>query len=309
MKGVGMPGTGYLFLEEGLRHDTGPTHPERPARLTAVRDAFAAASLTPATIETRKAAREDLMRVHLPEHIDTIAQTCAANARYPDPDTTMMEDSWDAALLAAGSAIAACQAVLEGEFENAFCAMRPPGHHAEHDRAMGFCLFNNVAVAAKWLRDVAGLKRVAILDWDVHHGNGTQHSFYDDPSIYYISLHQYPHYPGTGRAEERGAEGTNLNLPMAPGTPAEAWVEAVEEVVVPELEGYAPDFLLLSCGFDAHERDPLSHQHLRESDYARMTRAVKGVAGGKVVSLLEGGYDLESLGLSAVAHFKALSGE
>lgn len=166
--------------------------------------------------------------------------------------------------------------------------------------------FNNVAMAARWLRDVAGLERVAILDWDVHHGNGTQHIFYDDPTVYYASVHQYPHYPGTGRAEERGVDNTNLNLPMPPGTPREAWLDAVKKRAVPELEGFEPDFLLISCGFDAHRLDPLAQQDLLAGDYAEMTRMVKHLAGGKIVSLLEGGYHPKALGESAVAHVLAL---
>jgi acetoin utilization deacetylase AcuC-like enzyme len=184
--------------------------------------------------------------------------------------------------------------------------MRPPGHHAEAAYAMGFCLFNNVAIAARWLQAEAGIKRVAILDWDVHHGNGTQHSFYNDASVYYVSLHQFPHYPGTGRAEERGAHNTTLNIPMKPDTRADVWLEAIEKKVVPELESFDPEFLLISCGFDAHELDPLAHQHLKTEDYARMTRMVKHLAGGKIVSLLEGGYHLGALGESSVAHFRAL---
>jgi len=298
--------TGLVFAKEGLLHDTGPRHPECSARLTAIPNAFDSAGINPPLIPATKATTEDLLRVHTQEHIDTIEHTCKTNARCADPDTTMVPASWDAALLAAGGAIAACRAVLDNQFDNAFCATRPPGHHAEGDRAMGFCLFNNVAVAAYWLRNVAGLKRIAILDWDVHHGNGTQHSTYNDPSIYYISLHQFPHYPGTGRAEERGEANTNLNILMPPGTPAEAWLDAVEKAVLPELDSFDPDFLLISCGFDAHRLDPLSEQNLEASDYARLTRMTKNVANGRRVSLLEGGYNLEALGESALAHFTAL---
>ena len=298
--------TGFLFAQEGLHHDTGPRHPECPARLTAIQNAFNKAQIEPPPIQSTKASTEDLLRVHSQEHIDTIRHTCKTNAPYSDPDTTMVPASWDAALLAAGGAIAACSAVLDNQFDNAFCATRPPGHHAEHDRAMGFCLFNNVAIAAYWLRNIAGLKRIAILDWDVHHGNGTQHTTYNDPSIYYISLHQFPHYPGTGRAEERGEANTNLNIPFPPNTPAEAWLDAIDKTVLPELETFDPDFLLISCGFDAHRLDPLSNQNLEASDYARLTRMTKNVANGRRVSILEGGYNLEALGESALAHFTAL---
>ena len=301
-----MARTGYIFSEQGILHDTGPGHPECPARLTAIKSAFEKAGLDPPRVEPAKAVREDLLRVHDAAHIDLIEETCANNAEYPDADTRMVEASWDTALLAAGGAIQACKAVLDGDFDNVFSAMRPPGHHAERDRAMGFCLFNNVGIAARWLRESRGLERVAILDWDVHHGNGTQHSFYDDPTIYYVSLHQFPHYPGTGRPEERGAENTNLNLPMPPGVPAQEWVDAVEKIAVPELESFDPEFLLISCGFDAHRLDPLGHQNLETEHYVAMTKMVSNLANGKIVSLLEGGYHLEALGESAVAHFKAL---
>jgi acetoin utilization deacetylase AcuC-like enzyme len=171
---------------------------------------------------------------------------------------------------------------------------------------MGFCLFNNVAIAARWLTEVAGLKRVAIFDFDVHHGNGTQKAFYDDDRIYYISIHQFPHYPGTGFPEERGKNNTNLNIQMMPGVPEELWHSAIENLVLPELKRFKPEFLLISAGFDAHRRDPLGSQNLEAEDFAKMTRAMKGIAGGRIVSVLEGGYNLEALGESAVAHYLAL---
>ena len=174
---------------------------------------------------------------------------------------------------------------------------------------MGFCLFNNVAVAARWLQAEAGVKRIAIVDWDVHHGNGTQHSFYDDASVYYVSLHQFPLYPGTGRPEERGACNTNLNVPMRPGADADLWIDAMERVVVPELEAFAPDFLLISCGFDAHRDDPLANQNLLPEHFAAMTRMMRRFADGQVVSLLEGGYNLRALGDAAVAHVAALASD
>ena len=298
--------TAFIFSEAGFEHKTPRGHPERPERLAAIQEAFAEAGLDPARIEPEEAAHEDLLRVHTEDHIETIRRSCEKRAPYSDPDTYMGPGSWRAALLAAGGAIAGCKAVVAGEYDHVFSAMRPPGHHAERDCAMGFCLFNNVAVAARWLREVAGLERVAILDWDVHHGNGTQHSFYDDPAVYYASVHQYPHYPGTGRADERGANNTNLNLPMPPDTPREAWLEALEKQAIPALEGFGPDFLLISCGFDAHRLDPLAQQNLLTEDYAEMTRMVKHLAGGKIVSLLEGGYHLKALGESAVAHVLAL---
>jgi len=300
-----MAKTAVVFSDAALEHTVPPGHPECPERLQAIRQAFEKAGLDPPCIQPEEAAHEDLLRVHTQDHIHTVRETCETGAPYDDPDTYMAPGSWRAALQAAGAAIAGCKAVLEGEYDHVFSATRPPGHHAEHDRAMGFCLFNNVAIAARWLRDVAEIKR-SILDWDVHHGNGTQHSFYEDPTVCYVSLHQHPHYPGTGRAEERGANNTNLNLPMLPDTSREEWMETFQKKAVPELEAFAPDFLLISCGFDAHELDPLAQQNLCTEDYAEMTHSVKHLADGKIVSLLEGGYNLHALGESAVAHFQAL---
>ncbi len=296
----------WIFSEAGYRHTTPVGHPERPERLSAIREAFAAAGLNPPMVEPEKATRDDLLRVHTDEHITIIESTCAKSAPYVDADTYMVPGSWDAALIGAGSAIAACKAVLEKRFDRVFNTLRPPGHHAEADHAMGFCLFNNVVVAARWLLAEGGVKRVAILDWDVHHGNGTQHITYDDPNVYYISLHQWPHYPGTGRPDERGAHNTNLNLPVPPGAPAELWIELLQEKALPELEAFQPDFFVISSGFDAHERDPLSDQNLTAEHFAEMTRTVRHIGDGKIVSLLEGGYDLQALGESAVAHFCAL---
>lgn len=309
-----MTRTGFGYRTEFLQHNSGPGHPERSSRLTAIVEAVKKAQetvpaqleLTPIAIEA--ASEEDLLRVHTAEHIDCIKRTCATGAPYPDPDTVMGEGSWEAALLAAGAGISAAKAVLDGTITNAFCAVRPPGHHAEPDRAMGFCLFNNVAVTARWLRHKAKLDRVAILDWDVHHGNGTQRVFYGDDSVYYASLHQYPHYPGTGHPQERGADNTNLNIPMNRRTPPEQWCEAIRDQVVPEFERFQPEFLLISCGFDAHRLDPLSMQLLEARHFSEMTRLVRDVAKGRLISLLEGGYHLDALAESAVAHLRALSG-
>ncbi len=304
-----MSKTAIVFREEALRHDTGPFHPESPARLEAILEAFERHKIDPPVLEIEPATREDLLRVHTAQHIDTIERTCRENLEYPDPDTVMGEASWEASILAAGGAISACKAVLEGEYDSVFEIMRPPGHHAEPNRAMGFCLFNNIAIAARWLVDVAGLKRVAIFDFDVHHGNGTQKAFYDDDRVYYASIHQYPHFPGTGFPEERGKNNTNLNVQMMPGVPKELWHSAIENLILPEFKRYKPEFLLISAGFDAHRRDPLGRQNLEEEDFAKITHAVKRIAGNKVVSVLEGGYELEALGESSVAHYLALCNE
>lgn len=301
-----MASVAWIFSEAGYGHTVPEGHVERPERLDAVKDAIANLDPAPPSLEAEKATREDLLRVHTDEHITVVEATCARSAPYPDPDTFMVPASWDAGLYAAGSAIAGCRAVLDGEYDRVFSVTRPPGHHAEADRAMGFCLFNNVAVAARWLQAEAGVKRVAILDWDVHHGNGTQHSTYDDADVYYVSIHEWPNYPGTGRPEERGAHKTNLNIPAPPGSPADYWLEQLERTIVPELETFQPDFFLISAGFDAHERDPLSHQQLTAKHFTEMTRMVRHLAGGRIVSLLEGGYDMQGLAESATAHFNAL---
>ncbi|MBI4559383.1 MAG: histone deacetylase [Candidatus Hydrogenedentes bacterium] len=302
-----MARTSLAYDERMLLHNTGPGHPERPQRLKSICDALAQAKINPPAISVRAATREDLLQVHSARHIETIQRTCENDLVYPDPDTPMMKSSWEASLLAAGSAISACEAVIDGEVDNAFCAVRPPGHHAEPDRAMGFCLFNNVAVAARWLQVARGIEKLAILDWDVHHGNGTQHAFYDDETVYYVSLHEHPHYPGTGLPHERGAGHTNLNIQMRPGSGPEEWLAAIDKQVLPELERFAPNFLLISCGFDAHQLDPLGAQRLEAETYAEMTHRVGHLAGGRIVSLLEGGYHLEALADSAVAHFRALA--
>jgi acetoin utilization deacetylase AcuC-like enzyme len=230
-------------------------------------------------------------------------------------DTHVSADSWRAALCASGGAIAAVERVMDGTWKNAFVAARPPGHHAERDEAMGFCLFNNIALAARHLRDVAGLERVAILDWDVHHGNGTQHLFQDDPTVFFASLHQWPLYPGTGAASERGIGagiGATLNAPQPPGAGDREWLGALERDVLPAIEAFKPQFLLISAGFDAHARDPLAQTELSTSAYQRMTELVIDLAertcAGRIVSLLEGGYDLVALAECAEAHVGALAG-
>jgi len=301
-----MAKTALVYREESILHDTGPGHPESPARIGAILDALHMAGLSPPRLRIAPASRADLLRVHTEDYVDEIEETCKHDLPYKDPDTVMGPQSWPAALLAAGAALAGCRAVMDGEFDNVFSCMRPPGHHAEADKAMGFCLFNNVAIAAKWLQAEAGVKKVAILDWDVHHGNGTERSFYRDDSVYYASIHQHPLYPGTGHPSERGLNDTNLNIQMPPGRGPEAWVKALQEQVLPEFARFDPDFLLISCGFDAHRQDPLGSQRLESETFADLTRLVKPVAGGRIVSLLEGGYHLEALGESTVAHFRAL---
>ena len=301
-----MAKTALAYREEAKRHDTGPMHPESPKRLDAIIHAFEKAQLDPPRLDFFPARRKDLLPVHTESHVAAVSVSCSGASPCSDPDTIIGPGSWEAAMLSVGAGLGACRAVLDKEYDNVFCAMRPPGHHAERDHAMGFCLFNNVAIAARWLRDTGGVARVAILDWDVHHGNGTQHITYDDDTLYYASMHQHPHYPGTGYPHERGKNNTNLNVQMPPGCAPEEWISALGKMILPEFERFDPEFLLISTGFDAHRLDPLGRQLLEAEHFAQLTEMVKGVAGGRIVTFLEGGYNLDALGLSAVAHFKAL---
>jgi acetoin utilization deacetylase AcuC-like enzyme len=295
-----------------LDHRPGARHPERPERLGAVLDALADASdLDLDRREAPQVARADLERVHPTRFIDAIAAAAPAEGRTRiDEDTAMSPGSLTAARRAAGAVVAAVKSVAAGEIERGFCAVRPPGHHAEPGQAMGFCLFSNVAVAAR-AAQAAGLPRIAVVDFDVHHGNGTQAVFEADPSLFFASVHQFPCYPGTGRPSEHGV-GNVWNAVVAPESEPQAWRAAFESLMTP-LDAFAPDMILISAGFDAHVRDPLAEQRLEAEDYAWATRAILTVArarcGGRVVSSLEGGYDLAALGQSALAHVRALGEE
>jgi acetoin utilization deacetylase AcuC-like enzyme len=256
-------------------------------------------------------ARADLLRVHGQAYVDTLERLSpSAGIRRLDMDTEMSPGTLAAARLAAGAVAAATRAVAAGEIGRAFCAVRPPGHHAGPNLAMGFCLFSNIAIAARVAQD-AGLRRVAVADFDVHHGNGTQAVFETDPDLFFASVHESPAYPGTGAADEVGL-GNIVNAPVAPMSPREIWRSAFEGLME-RLDAFAPDLILISAGFDAHANDPLAHQALEAEDFDWATRAIAEVArrrcGGKLVSTLEGGYDLRGLAESAVAHVRALQGE
>jgi acetoin utilization deacetylase AcuC-like enzyme len=308
--------TGLVTHPRCLDHYPGPGHPERPERLAAVlsrlESSGLAAELTPLRATPAPPAR--LAAVHGRAYLQAVEQACEqGRARLDAGDTYVCDASFEAAVLAAGGVLAAVERVLDGRWHNAFVAVRPPGHHAEESLAMGFCLVNHVAVAARFLRDAGHLERVAILDWDVHHGNGTQHLFERDPTVFYASLHQYPHYPGTGAAEERGigaGEGATLNCPLPAGSDDAEWLDALERRVLPALEDFGPQFVLVSAGFDAHVQDPLSGTRVTEDGYRRMTRRVGELAdrtaGGRLVSLLEGGYHLDALARSVEAHVSEL---
>nr|WP_245216758.1 histone deacetylase family protein [Neoroseomonas nitratireducens] len=295
-----------------MHHDPGPHHPECPDRLRAVLQALDAGEFAELIRDQApQATREQLMRVHPENYVDAIL------AIRPEPDERVALDgdtlmSWgsaEAALRAAGAAVAAVDAVMKGEFRRAFCATRPPGHHCEPARPMGFCLFANAAVAARHAQDVHGAARVAVVDFDVHHGNGTQACFETEPSLFYASSHQWPLYPGTGDVTETGV-GNILNVTLPPGADGAAFRAAWGEQIIPALDDFDPDLLVISAGFDAHAADPLAQLRVREADFAWVTEALCAMAdrrcGGKVVSLLEGGYDLEALGRSTAAHVRAL---
>ncbi len=298
------------------RHDTGPGHPERPARLARLREALGGPRLAGRCRALEPVAADDTMlaRVHDPEHVRRVEEACASGRTVIDSmDTAIGPESARIARLAAGSVTALCREVARGRLARGFAAVRPPGHHAERDLAMGFCLFNNVAVAAAELRATEGLERVLILDWDVHHGNGTQHIFEEDPDVFYFSCHQHPLYPGTGAASETGrgrGRGTTLNRPLAPGAGDEEFLGALREALVPAAREFAPQLIIVSAGFDAHARDPLANLEVSTEAFGEATRLVcdlaDEVAGGRLVSVLEGGYDLEALADSAALHLEAL---
>ncbi len=289
-----------------LDHDAGDGHPERPGRLAAVTAALNQAGLDGDLREAPRVADVDLLRVHPEAYLEAIRRAAPTEGRTRlDPDTAMSPGSLSAAERACGAAVAAVKAVAAGELERAFCAVRPPGHHAEPDRAMGFCIFSSVAVAAR-AAQAEGLQRVAVVDFDVHHGNGTEAVVQGDPDLFFASIHQWPFYPGTGQAGRRGSV-VNATVPAM--APRESWRAAFESLMAP-LDAFRPDLILVSAGFDAHARDPLADQALEAEDFAWATRAILEVArarcGGKVVSSLEGGYDLAALGQSAAAHVRAL---
>jgi acetoin utilization deacetylase AcuC-like enzyme len=300
---------GLFTHPDMLDHRPGEGHPERPERLKAVTDSLNDAALALELFEAPLADPLDLALVHPKAFVDRLfAAAPAAGRAYIDPDTAMSAGSLASARRAAGAVIQAVREVADGHLERAFCAVRPPGHHAEPETAMGFCLFSNVAIAAKAAQE-AGLKRVAVVDFDVHHGNGTQAAFWGEENLMLASVHQSPLYPGTGAEHEHGARNNIVNRTVRPYAAREAWRKAFDALML-EVDGFGPDLILISAGFDAHARDPLAQQQLEDDDFAWATRSILSVArarcGGKVVSSLEGGYDLEALGRSALAHVRAL---
>ena len=294
-----------------MDHDTGQGHPERPARLAAIAEALAAGEFDGLLRrEAPRADRAQIERVHPDWFVDKVmAAIPAEGLGHIDGDTQVSPGSGEAAFRAVGAVVAAVDAVMAGEADNAFCAVRPPGHHAEPDRAMGFCLFNNIAVGAQHARVHHGLARVAVVDFDVHHGNGTEAAFERDPSLFYASTHQMPLYPGTGNVSDTGV-GNIVNAPLPPRAGSDEFRAAMDRIVLPALDAFSPEFVFISAGFDAHHADPLAMLDLHDDDYAWATTEIMAVAarhsGGRLVSALEGGYDLGALAQSAAAHVRAL---
>ena len=312
---VSRAATGLVYHEDYLLHDNGWGHPETPARLEAIVALLESEGL-PGRLQRvapRAAAEEWLLTVHTSSYLDQLKDASRAAPVQLDPDTSLSAASLRVAHLATGGVLAAVDAVMAGQVKNAFAAVRPPGHHARPAQAMGFCLFNNVAVAARYLQRHHGLERILIVDWDVHHGNGTQEIFYDDPSVLYFSTHQYPYYPGTGAASEQGVGeglGSTINVPLPAGVGDAEVIAAFKQKLLPAVADFRPQFVLVSAGFDGHRDDPLAQLRMSEDGFRELTRMVMGIADryahGRLVSMLEGGYDLEALARSVRAHVEAL---
>lgn len=294
-----------------LDHDTGPGHPERIDRIRAIQQRFAEPDFE--ALIRRDAPRGsvwDIKRVHDDDYMQSVFATVPDEGYGQlDGDTIVSPGSGEAALFAVGGVCAAVDAVVAGEADNAFCALRPPGHHAERDQAMGFCLFNNIAIAAFHALEIEGIERVAVMDFDVHHGNGTQQAFWDHENLFFASTHQSPCYPGSGAERERGKFGNIVNAPLPPGSSGADFRDAFG-FIRPALKDFAPDLLLVSAGFDAHANDPLAGLDFHETDYQWITEELLAIAdeyaGGRLVSVLEGGYDLDALSASVAVHVQAL---
>lgn len=309
--------TGLIYDEIYLEHKTTPGHPERPERLVEITRRLKAEGLHSQLLEVKPApaGMDWIQTVHSLDYIDRAMRSCESNVGYLDSlDVPISSRSYEAAVMAAGGVLAAVDAVMEKKVANAFCAIRPPGHHALEDQAMGFCIFNNVAIGTKYVQKKYGLSNVLIVDWDVHHGNGTQATFYDDPTVLYFSVHQYPFYPGTGSEAEKGrGKGLNscINVPLPAGSGDSIYVEAFEKKLRPAALDFSPDFVFISAGFDAHENDLLGGMAVTAEGFAKLTAIVKTIAQkcceGRLVSVLEGGYHLGGLAASVESHIRVLT--
>lgn len=313
-----MASIGFIYHEQFLAHETGHSHPENCHRLRTVYSHVREAELESSLdwIEAKSVSEDALLLNHESAYIEYVKKTCSSlpSALLDDGDTRVCRDSYNVALLAVGASIQAIDLLHEKRYSRIFVAARPPGHHALHNHAMGFCLFNNVAIAAKYAIEHYGYERVMILDWDVHHGNGTQDSFYKSSQVLFCSIHQFPFYPGGGSIDERGAgDGANLtlNIPIQEGAEMDVFRDAMKNVVFPSAAAYKPQLLIVSAGFDAHQLDPLAHINLKDEDYHELTQLTVELADrfceGKILSVLEGGYDRDALARSVVQHLTALS--
>ncbi|MEQ9364338.1 MAG: histone deacetylase [Leptospirales bacterium] len=312
--------TGFFTDDIFLEHDTGRGHPESHLRLVSIRERLEATGYYPRLrqLERRLATVEEIGLCHDPDYVRSVDRICSVQGGgHLDGDTVVSAKSYEAAIVSAGAGLAAADRILAGELERALLLLRPPGHHSLHDRAMGFCLFNNVAITARYLQQQGGDKfqKIAIVDWDVHHGNGTEAMFYDDPNVLFISSHQYPFFPGTGAAADRGTGkglGATLNLPMARGSGNSEYRRAFQDSILPALREFRPDALLISAGFDAHKNDPLAGIDLESSSFEWMSHSLLEFAreycAGRLISFLEGGYDLDALAESVEAHAAVLAG-
>jgi len=311
-----MTTTGFLYHPAFLKHQTGWNHPEKRQRLTSLIEYLKHTDLWTemAHLTPEPASLADVTAVHDPAYVERIRAACEAGRLFePCASTVGSPGTYEAALMAAGAVLKAIDAVLTGQVANAFCAVRPPGHHATADQAMGFCFFNNVAIGARYLQRRHGIKKIAIIDWDVHHGNGTQDAFYSDPSVFYFSIHQFPLYPMSGRAHETGTgagTGTTMNKPVAEGSTDHDYHRVFVEDLKPALARFQPEFILISAGFDGHAQDPLGGVMLTEAGFGELTRIVMDMAREhcekRLVSVLEGGYDMTALSASIEAHLRAL---
>lgn len=309
--------TTALIYDSASRHHQTGHHPEQPRRFDVILAALENdATLWPqlARLSPREATDEEITRCHSQRLIEQIRKLCERGIPYVDLDTVICSQSFGVARLAAGAVIAGVDQVFKGEAQNAFALVRPPGHHATPSRAMGFCLFNNAAIGARYAQTAYGAEGVLIIDWDVHHGNGTQDIFYSDPTVFYLSLHQYPYYPGTGSAGERGegrGEGATLNVPLRAGTSARDHRQAFSDALKAIESTFHPDLIIISAGFDSRRGDPLGGLLLEDADFREMTKEVMGIAerhsGGRVVSVLEGGYNLDTLGETVRTHVATLA--
>jgi acetoin utilization deacetylase AcuC-like enzyme len=309
--------TGIVIDTRYQDHYTGRNHPERPARigtLLSLVEKYQRPGIK--RFDPRPATPEEIALIHDPAHVGRVAATAEKTYFAFDADTPVSSQSYATALLATGGLLTVLEAIMTHEVDNGFALVRPPGHHAERNRAMGFCLFNSVAIGAQYLREKFGLKRVLVLDWDLHHGNGTQHSFYDDPGVLYVSTHQYPYYPGTGAAEEVGrgqGEGHTVNLPLPAGRGDTEYQELFQGIIDPICRQFDPEFVLISAGFDAHTRDPLGGMEVTEEGFGSMARILLRVARDhaqdRCAAILEGGYDLEGLQKSVVRVLDEMGGE